>query len=145
MALDDLYPFAAAPRVHALGSDIAGASTIDYALTVNTGRRSLADRILRRLSTPRGGLFYSPEYGYDLKSAIGSTVLPGDVEQRVLEQVQAEEEVADASCTATLSNGTLTIILSVVDAQGPFDLVITATDLTVSALIEGVEIFNEAT
>lgn len=146
MAADDLYPFVAAKRTYPLGSDIGGSSTLDYALTVNTGRRSLADRILRRLTTPRGGLFYAPTYGYHLQDCVGSTAPPGVVEQRTLEQVMAEEEVENAECVAAFdeSSGTLTVTINVVDAAGPFELVIKAADLTVSALLDGVELFNEA-
>lgn len=146
MSNDALYPFVAATRTYPLGSDIGGSSTLDYALTVNTGRRSLADRILRRLTTPRGGLFYAPAYGYNLQDCVGSSVPTGIVEQRTLEQVMSEEEVEDAECTATFddSTGALGVAINVVDAEGPFELVITAAELTLSALIDGVELFNEA-
>lgn len=148
MASDVLYPFAVDSRVYPLGSDIAGVTSIDYALTTVSGRQALAEAILRRLFTPRGGLWYAPSYGYSIVGLIGSSVPPSIVEQQVLEQVLAEEEVEDASCTVTYTdaNGgrSLAIAINVVDADGPFDLVLTASELTYQALLDGTEIFSEA-
>lgn len=127
-----------------LGSDIAGVTSIDAALTTVGGRRALADAILRRLTTPRGGLVGAPEYGFDVRSVLGSTLPMSFIEQRVLEQVLAEQEVADALCTATFHRGTLRIEIPVVDAEGPFDLTLTADELTTAALLGGAEIFREA-
>jgi hypothetical protein len=145
MGADALYPFRATTRQHALGTMIGGVDTIDYALTKVSGRTALAHRILRRLMTPRGGLFYAPTYGYDLGELIGSSVPVSVVEQRVNEQVLAEEEVSDARTDATLATGTLTVSIQVVDADGPFLLVMNASELTVSALIDGVEFFTATT
>lgn len=144
MGADALFPFRATTRQFELGSCIGGISTMDYALSKVTGRTALAHRILRRLTTPRGGLFYAPTYGYDLTELIGSSVPVSVVEQRVLEQVLAEEEVADARATATLLNGTLSVEIQTVDAEGPFTLVLNASELTVSGLMDGVELFQEA-
>jgi hypothetical protein len=140
---DSLFPFRATSRQHPLGTCIGGSTALDYALTKVSGRTSLAHRIIRRLTTPRGGLFYAPSYGYDLAELIGSTVPVSVVEQRVLEQVLYEEEVSDARTVATLANDTLTVDISVVDDDGPFELVLTSTELTVSAMLNGSTFFEE--
>ena len=144
MGSDSLYPFRLTTRQHELGTCIGGVTAIDYALTKVSGRTALAHRILRRLTTPRGGVFYAPTYGYDLSELIGSSVPMSVVEHRVTEQVLYEEEVADARCTATLTNGTLSVDIQAVDAEGPFELVLSTSQLTVQALLDGVEIFKEA-
>jgi len=148
VASDILYPFAVATREHALGSDIGGVTSIDYALSTVSGRQALAEAILRRLTTRRGGLFYAPSYGYDVIGLIGSTVSASEVEQRVLEQVLLEEEVEDAACTVTFADvgGTrsVAIDIQVTDAQGPFNLTLTASELTIAALLDGTELFREA-
>lgn len=144
MGADALFPFVA-PSESELGSCIGGISTVDFALSKVTGRTALAHRIMRRLNTPRGGLFYAPDYGYDLTALIGSTESLSLVEQRVEEQVLAEEEVSDARAAVSLSTGTLTVDIQAVSAEGPFTLVISASDLTVSALLDGVELFKEST
>lgn len=134
-----------ASRSFPLGTDIAGVLDLDAGLTTVSGRLALAQRILRRLTTPRGGLLGSSSYGYDVLSMVGSSVPASVVEQRVLEQVLYEEEVEDAQCAATMNAATseMTVELSVVDADGPFDLVLTASELTVSALIDDQPLFQE--
>lgn len=121
-----------------LGSDIAGVFDIDPALSVVTGRTALAQAVLRRLTTPRGGLIGSPTYGYDVAALIGSTVPPSIVEQRVLEQCLLEEEIVDARCTVTLVAGVLTVTLALQDGDGPFALVLSASELTTEAFLDGV-------
>lgn len=125
-----------------LGSDIAGVFDVDATLSLVTGRPALAQAILRRLTTTRGGLLGAPTYGYDLLALIGSTVPASVVEQRVLEQVLAEEEVEDARCTATFAGGTLLVEIFVEDADGPFTLTLSATELKASAFLDGV-LFDE--
>lgn len=148
MSYDILYPFAAAPRQYELASDIGGVTSLDYALSTVSGRQALAEAILRRLTTRRGGLFYAPSYGFDVIGLIGSTVSASEIEQRALEQVLLEEEVEDATCTVALADvgavRSITITINVTDAQGPFDLTLSASELTISALLGGTELFNEA-
>jgi len=147
VASDILYPFAVATREHALASDIGGVTSIDYALSTVSGRQALAEAILRRLTTRRGGLFYAPSYGYAIVEIIGSSVSASEIEQRVVEQCLLEEEVEDATCTATFTDagGTRSVAIDIkaTDAKGPFDLTLNASELTISALLEGTELFNE--
>ena len=148
MASDILYPFAAEARQYELASDIGGVTSVDYALSTVSGRQALAEAILRRLTTRRGGLFYAPSYGFDVLGLIGSTVSASEVEQRVLEQALLEEEVEDATCTVTFADvgatRSITVELNITDAEGPFDLTLSASELTISALLGGTELFNEA-
>jgi hypothetical protein len=119
-----------------LGSDISGVDDIDFALTLVDGRLALAQAILRRLTTPRGGLIGSPSYGYDLLRTIGAPVPASIVLQRVTEQVLAEEEVLDASVAVALSNGVLQVNIDVEDDEGPFSLTVTGDGLTAAAMID---------
>lgn len=120
------------------GSDIAGVFDIDPTLSVVEGRPALAHALLRRITTPRGTLIGDPSYGYDVTGLIGSTVPMSVVEQRVLEQILAEEGVEDARVTAELVNDTVTITMHVVDSEGPFDLVLTSSQLTTAAFLDSV-------
>jgi hypothetical protein len=144
MGADAVYPFRLTSRQYELGTCIGGITSVDYALTKVSGRTALAHRILRRLTTPRGGLFYAPTYGYDLAELIGSAVPMSVVEHRMTEQILYEEEVEDARCTATLANGTLSVDIQCVDADGPFELAISASDITIAALLDNVEFFKES-
>lgn len=120
----------------ALGSDFAGVFDISPTLAIATDRQALAEAIQGRLITPRGQLPEDRSYGYDLRLVIGSAMPISVIEQRVLEQVEAEEEVERASCSASMSNGLVTVVLRVVDGEGPFTLTLTADELTVKALLE---------
>lgn len=136
----------AKPTPGPLGSDIAGVRSTTVSLSIVTGRVALAHAILRRLCTPRGGLFYDDEYGYDVLNAIGASAGPGiegQVEQGVLEQITAEEEVDDARVTATFTDGLLRIEMLVTDGDGPFDLTLTVDQLTLTLLLDGNTVLSE--
>lgn len=119
-----------------LGSDFAGVLDVTPTLAVATGPRALADAILRRLTTPRGGHFEDPLYGYDLRAQIGAATPVSVIQQRVLEQVLAEEEVADARVSVTRSNGTLRVVIDVIVASGPFRLTVIPNELTIEHFLE---------
>ena len=120
-----------------LGTDFAGGLDLDPALSTQSDRRALADAIVRRLTTPRGGLPDHPQYGFDVSSLIGRTLERNRIAQRVLAQVRAEEEVQEAALNLTQSpDGTIiTLELRVVDGAGPFPLAVSVSDLEVSAII----------
>jgi hypothetical protein len=129
-----------------LGSDISGITDVDASLSTVGGRLALAQRVLRRMSTQRGSLIASPLYGFDLQSCIGSMLPVSAINQRVGEQVLLEPEIEDAAVDATFNakTGELTVDINVVDADGPFDLTLTATELTLSAIADGVVILPKA-
>lgn len=135
----------AKPTPGPLGSDIGGVRATTSSLSIVTGRNALAHAILRRLTTPRGGLFYDPEYGYDVLNAIGATLngTVGQIEQGVLEQITAEEEVETASVRVTFLAGVLRVVMRVVDGDGPFDLTMTVDQLTIAALVDGTTLLEE--
>ena len=126
-----------------LGSDLAGVMSIDYALSTVSGRLALGQAILRRLTTPRGGLLGNPAYGYSVHELIGSTVPESVIEHRVLEQVRSEEEVEDARCTVRMESGIIHIDITVEDSDGPFELTIAASELTFDAFLDSEQIFSQ--
>lgn len=119
-----------------LGSDFSGVTGLDWALSTVSGRVALGQAILRRLNTPRGKLIGSPSYGYCVFDVIGSTIPVSVIEQRVTEQVLAEEEVLDATVTATLENRRLKVVINVTDGDGPFRLTVTDNTITAQAMID---------
>jgi hypothetical protein len=120
-----------------LGSDIGGVWDITSTLAVVTGRRALAEQVLRRWTTPRGGLFYNPRYGYDVMSEIGATTPQHVIEQKLIEQARAEEEVRSVRVKVTKTNETLRVEGLIQDSDGPFKLTLTASKLTAQALLDG--------
>ncbi len=47
--------------------DVSTFPDLDSSFTLITGRRVIAEAILRRLLTPRGGLAYDPDFGLDVR------------------------------------------------------------------------------
>jgi hypothetical protein len=115
-----------------LGTDISMGVDLDPGMSEVGGRRALADAIVRRLSTPTGGLPEFPAYGLDLTSYIGRAYSPEQLEADVLDQVFQEEEVEDASVQLEYINGTISIVIAIDDALGPFDLTISIDEVDVS-------------
>lgn len=118
-----------------LGSDIGGALDLDPGLRVVTGRRALADAIVRRLTNRRGVFPDWPDYGFDVQSVIGTTLTESQVRQLIAEQCLLEEEVEAAVVSLSTSGETLRVLVSVTDATGPFDLTLNVSDVTTEAII----------
>lgn len=117
-----------------LGSDIAGVTDLDPALSIVTGRRALAEAIMRRLTSRKGSLPDDEDYGYDLRLLIGSAVTREQVEQGVRSQVFADERVEDAEVTVTFIGETIQVDLRITDGDGPFSLVLGVDALSVETL-----------
>jgi len=120
------------------GSDISGLGDLSPALEEADGRRALIESIGRRLSTPRGALFYDQSYGYDLRQYL-SGIYPGSgpIASGVLEQVEADERVLTADADVSMVGEALSIGVRIVDGGGPFDLTLTIDKVTSSILLNG--------
>ncbi len=106
-----------------------------------TGFRIVAEAIIRRWLTPRGGLLEDPSYGYDLTDAIGEDVGPSDLarmSQAAAEEAQKDQRVRACYVTMGLintgDNPTLSVQARVETADGPFTLVAAVTNVTVTLL-----------
>jgi len=117
----------------------AGIRSLGFGLTKISGKVAHAHRILRRLTTSRGGLIGSPSYGYDLQDSVGSTTPVHVVAQRVREQCLADEETEDAAVTVTRDGDTLRTRIVLRSASGPFELAILSSPdkLTYQAIVNG--------
>src|SRR4051812_20722035 len=60
--------FAAPATKSKLGTDIKGIFDTGSMLSLATGLENVGNAMCRRLITPRGALFYDPEYGFDVRS-----------------------------------------------------------------------------
>jgi phage baseplate assembly protein W len=122
-----------------LGTDISCYPDLDAAETLVSGRTGLAQAIARRLTTPRGGLFYDGHYGTDLRSFLSEGFGP-DTQARVAAAIEAEcrkdERVAGVSADVTFNPAaqSMKISVSLNDGDGPFTLTLSVTALTVELL-----------
>lgn len=104
-----------------------------------SGRRNLAEALLRRLKTPRGGLWYDPNYGTDIRQYLNHEYDPEgveiafEIEQKVISEVTKDPRVKSAVCrfmSGGLADRYGKIHLVVTTAAGPFDLVLSIDQIT---------------
>lgn len=123
-----------------LGRDLSCVSDLTKAMSASSGRRALGEAIARRLQTPRGRLIDDPNYGFDLTGEIDNDIAPADI-ARIQSGVEAEcvkdERVLSATCVLTFVSSTLTAVITLVDAAGPFVLVVAASNVGVTLLQVG--------
>lgn len=127
--------------VYGLGIDLDCLYDITPSLSLTSGPDNLAKALARRLITPRGALFYDPDYGLDVREYLHAGVTA--VELATLPEAIAAEVEKDPrvqSCEAsTVFDGreTLVIKLRVTPSAGPHQLIIvTVTDQSISALTQ---------
>ena len=111
------------------GSDLSCTLDLDPRCIVVTGRRLLAEAVVRRWITPRGGLIDDPNYGTDVTAYINDDVTPRDIAS--LKSAMAQEAEKDErvnSCDISIEIppqgiGVYTITAVIHDNDGPFTLV----------------------
>ncbi len=103
-----------------------------------SGRQALAEALVRRWTTPRGGLIGDPNYGTDLTEYINDDYGPGDL-AKIIARAEAEalqdERVESISSRAEISDaGVLRIEFTITEASGPFSLTVSVDNVTVDLL-----------
>lgn len=120
-----------------LGTDFHCVEDIDFNLSTVSGRRGLAESIVRRLQVRLGDLFYDPDYGTEVIGNIGSA---SDILRRLEQAVESEalkdERVERIRTTATYvrETETMNIEIRLTDENGPFDFTISVDQLSVELL-----------
>lgn len=121
------------------GQDVSTFPDLDPGFAAPTGPRVVAESIARRLTTPRGALFWAPDDGFDVRELLNESVTSAKLSQwtRALEQeCEKDERVLSASITLTYdSTGmALQIAASLDTADGPFVLVMVVTSVQLTIL-----------
>jgi hypothetical protein len=136
------YPF---PPSNPFGTDfwIGGAPSGildgDPSLRVATGRGLLTQRLLCRLSAPRGSYIDCPNDCIDLRDSLSAGMTQADIADlgsEIRDEFLKEEQVTDAEVNGTFSYQTsaLTLSIAVESAYGPFLMVLLVTSVTVQLL-----------
>ena len=123
----------------ALGTDIKCFPDLDPAFSIEAGNAAVASSIARRLQTPRGGLFYDPDYGYDIRDALSDVSLGTNtaaIQSNIERECEKDERVqaVTASVTYIQATSTLKVSVALVTSAGPFNLVLQVKGLSVSVL-----------
>lgn len=106
----------------------------------SSGQRVVAEAVVRRWSTERGSLPYSPDYGTDARGMIGETMTRAQVGewQSALErEAEKDERVLRASVALVYdyASARATIRGQLTTANGTFQLIASVNELT-AALLE---------
>lgn len=108
-------------------------------LSLAAGLRNIGNAIARRVTTPRGTLFYDLDYGFDVRAFLnaGFTI---DQLSRLQAQISTEVEKdprvdsADVTLSPDIENQKMTITIRLELATGPFELILGVSALTVDLL-----------
>lgn len=121
------------------GTDISCIDDLDPMFSLVEGNTTLAQAILRRLSTPRGGLLDDASYGYDVRSLLCDESTPqrlAAAKMAIESEVEKDERVlsCDADLDFNFALETLTIRLAATTRTGPFRLVLGVDKVNVELL-----------
>lgn len=118
------------------GSDWAGVTDITPDLREVDGRQGLAEALATRLFQPLGGVFYDQTNGYDTRTLLSAETVPRNIRQSILAQLLADERVESADVRVEFNAATreLAITCLIVDADGPFALVLDPADASAAIL-----------
>ena len=120
------------------GYDLSCVSDLDPSGKTVSGRRLLAEAIVRRLTTPRGRLIDDANYGFDLTGYLNADVVPRDTaEVKALAEAEClkDERVVSANVTSQVNTGgVLVVTILIQDAAGPFPLVLSIAGVTATLL-----------
>lgn len=122
-----------------LGVDVACIDDIQPTFALAAGVPNLAMALCRRLMTPRGGLFYDPDYGLDLRDYLNAGVTDAEMEtlpEEIRLELEKDERVQSAAVdfVYTRQAESLKITIVVSTSVGPFELSVSVSKLTVEML-----------
>lgn len=122
-----------------LGADLSLYPDLNPAGAMVSGSRCLAQALLRRFTTPRGGLFYDPDYGTDVRALLGESIANNDASslgQAIEQEALKDERVLLATATMAFNTQTNTVsaTLAITSSAGPFTMVLNVSAVTVSLL-----------
>lgn len=119
------------------GTDFDCTSDLNPAMPLVTGRVALVQALYRRLITPRGGLWYDPNYGVGVQGMLNAGLTPSQL-SRIGSLVDAEfakdDRVVASTTTATFAGGVLSLTAIISDGSGPFPLSVAVSSVTVALL-----------
>jgi phage baseplate assembly protein W len=114
---------------YGLGVDLDCLTDITPGLALAAGTDNLMKALARRLITPRGGLFYDPDYGLDLREYLHAGVtaaqiatLSGSVEA----EVEKDPRVQSADASVSFVGATMMVRVVVNPIAGPHRLIVLA-------------------
>jgi hypothetical protein len=104
-----------------------------------SGKRVVGEAIVRRWTTPQGGLFFDENFGRDVRDLLGQATSPQTLfalRTALVAQAEEDERVLHASVDVSLNTQTRKLFIrgEIATADGPFTLVVAVTDLSIELL-----------
>jgi hypothetical protein len=125
-----------------LGSDFASVEDVDANLTPVSGRVAYAQAIARRLIAPAGSLFYDTDYGFGLSGFLSAPIVgtTGKIEAGIERECFKDERTKDVDAEVTFDEAAkaLTARVDLTDAEGPFALTLSVSELSTQVLLENI-------
>lgn len=91
--------------------------------------------VVDRITTPRGGLWYSDAYGDDVRRHVGTTQHVLVIAQGLEAQALADERVENAAAQATFGDdGAMSIAMSIESSDGPFEFTLAVDQVSAKLL-----------
>ena len=129
----------------AYGHDLACVADLDPSMVETDGIHCLTQAITRRFLCRRGHLIDDANYGLYLPDFLNADLTPADIaliQAAVNAECQKDERVYQATSTVAYLPGTgasgagasLTVAINIVGAAGPFRLVLSVSQITVTVL-----------
>lgn len=130
------------------GTDLAtitasnGVGDLDVGMAEVTGRTLLAQRLARRLTTPRGSVIDAPNDCVDIRLFMSTVSTPQGIsatQGSVQNELQKDQGVLSATVAVAYSIQTsiMSITIQVQSAYGPFSLTLAVSAVTISILVNG--------
>ena len=122
------------PRLRPFGVDISALPDLTFGL--NIGLVNVAEALGRRLVTPRGGLFYDPTYGTDLRAYLNlrdTTASRYELEVVSAREAEKDERILEADAeTLTWGENAIRLELNATLDTGPYEFVLDIDRLNVT-------------
>lgn len=127
------------------GTDFSAVDDIDASLTVADDATAFAQALVRRITTPRGALWYAPAYGYDIGAHINTATAISTIETAAATELLNDERVTDAEVTITVTEPadksvtggqSWTADIRVDTEDGPFEFTIAVDSVTGALLLQ---------
>jgi len=112
---------------------------LDPFFRVISGKRVVAEAIVRRWTTPQGALFFDENFGRDVRDLLGQATSPQTLfalKNALVAQAEEDERVAEISVDVSLDVRSRKLLIrgEIATADGPFTLVVSISDLSVDLL-----------
>lgn len=118
-----------------LGQTLDCTDDLTPGMRVVSGRTALIQALIRRLRCDPGGLWYDLEYGTNLCNSVHQATATGyEIERAAEIECGKDERVESVTATAELDGDTMTLTLTIEDSDGPFELVLEVSAVTIEVL-----------